>query len=255
MRYKQHVLLAGVASLALMAGASLAAAQGGLQSPGAAAPSHGAGPAGSVTPNGGGEKFQGKPEQTTPMNSPNAAPNGNATPGSGAAANEHTDQGSPQNAAQANQRNKADRNKARSADQQHNQSSAQNRTKVDSAQRMERNGSLKGLQGNTSKPMQGAEQQRGPQGAAGGNVELSEQQRTSIHDTVINAHNAPRVGHVNFDISVGTVVPRRDIHIVPVPETLVQIEPQWRGFLYFVYEDEVVIVNPRDMKIVAVVAA
>jgi len=34
---------------------------------------------------------------------------------------------------------------------------------------------------------------------------------------------------------------------------LVQIEPEWRGFLYFVYENEVVIVNPRDMRVVAVV--
>ena len=37
--------------------------------------------------------------------------------------------------------------------------------------------------------------------------------------------------------------------------TLVRIEPEWRGFLYFVYEDEVVIVSPDDMKIVAVVPA
>jgi uncharacterized protein Smg (DUF494 family) len=35
----------------------------------------------------------------------------------------------------------------------------------------------------------------------------------------------------------------------------VQIDPAWRGFLYFVHEDEVVIVNPRDMRIVAVLPA
>jgi uncharacterized protein Smg (DUF494 family) len=51
---------------------------------------------------------------------------------------------------------------------------------------------------------------------------------------------------------VGTVVPRGAVHIVPVPATLVQIQPEWRGFLYFVYESEVVVVNPRDMKIIAV---
>ena len=49
------------------------------------------------------------------------------------------------------------------------------------------------------------------------------------------------------------MIPRNGIEIVPVPETLVQIEPEWRGFLYFVYEDEIVIVNPDDMRIVAVV--
>jgi Protein of unknown function (DUF1236) len=56
-------------------------------------------------------------------------------------------------------------------------------------------------------------------------------------------------------VTVGTVVPRGRIQVIPVPEMLVQIEPEWRGFLYFVYEDEVVIVNPNDMKIVAVVPA
>jgi Protein of unknown function (DUF1236) len=89
--------------------------------------------------------------------------------------------------------------------------------------------------------------------AAGMNVQLNEQQRSEIRTTVINAHSAPRVSSVDFDVTVGTVIPRRGIHVVPVPETLVRIEPEWRGFLYFVYEDEIVIVNPNDMKIVAVV--
>ena len=92
----------------------------------------------------------------------------------------------------------------------------------------------------------------GARTAEGVNVQLNEQQRTEIRTTVINGRNAPRVGHVDFDVRVGTVVPRERIHVVPVPETLVRIEPRWRGFLYFVYEDEIVIVNPRDMHIVAV---
>ena len=103
-----------------------------------------------------------------------------------------------------------------------------------------------------------AEQRNGTEGshaAPGVNVQLNEQQRTEIRTTVINAHGAPRVSHVDFDVTVGTVVPRERIHVVPVPETLVRIEPEWRGFLYFVYEDEVVIVSPDDMKIVAVVPA
>jgi hypothetical protein len=84
---------------------------------------------------------------------------------------------------------------------------------------------------------------------------LTDEQRTQIRNTVINARGAPRVSEVNFDVTVGTVIPRGRIHVVPISATLVQIEPEWRGFLYFVYEDEVVIVNPRDMRIVAVVPA
>jgi Protein of unknown function (DUF1236) len=89
--------------------------------------------------------------------------------------------------------------------------------------------------------------------ATGMNVKLTDEQRTRIRDTVIRASGAPRVGQVDFDVTVGTVIPRDHIQLIAEPETLVQIEPEWRGFLYFVYEDEVVIVNPSDMRIVAVV--
>jgi Protein of unknown function (DUF1236) len=103
-----------------------------------------------------------------------------------------------------------------------------------SEQRTGRNG-MQGLQGNAS------------------HVTLNDEQRTKIRQTVIGASGAPRVSHVDFNLAVGTVIPRGRIHVVPVPQTLVTIEPAWRGFLYFVYEDELVIVNPRDMRIVAVV--
>ena len=52
--------------------------------------------------------------------------------------------------------------------------------------------------------------------------------------------------------SLNTTINSGRIHIVPVPRMLVDIEPTWRGFLYFVYEDELVIVDPRDLRIVAV---
>jgi hypothetical protein len=93
---------------------------------------------------------------------------------------------------------------------------------------------------------------RGGKGGTGG-VALNDQQRTRIRDTVINARGAPRVGSVNFGVNVGTVIPRGSIQIVPVPETLVRIEPRWRGFRYFIFEDELVIVDPHDMTIVAIV--
>ena len=50
-------------------------------------------------------------------------------------------------------------------------------------------------------------------------------------------------------------MPRREIHVIPVPRTLVEIDPVWRGYFYFVARDEVIIVNPRDMRIVAVLPA
>ena len=44
--------------------------------------------------------------------------------------------------------------------------------------------------------------------ASGMNVQLNERQRNEIRTTVINARGAPRIGHVDFDVTVGTVIPR-----------------------------------------------
>lgn len=101
---------------------------------------------------------------------------------------------------------------------------------------------------------EGASAREGANVAPSGSVKFSERQRTTIKRTIIDAHSAPRADHVDFDVRVGTVVPRDSIHIVAVPKSLVRIEPSWRGLLYFVYEDEIVVVNPSDMHIVAVVA-
>ena len=63
--------------------------------------------------------------------------------------------------------------------------------------------------------------------------------------------SAPRVTNVNFDIKVGTVVPRT-VRVAPLSPILVEIEPQWRGYMYFVYQDEIIIVEPGTLRIVAV---
>jgi hypothetical protein len=67
----------------------------------------------------------------------------------------------------------------------------------------------------------------------------------------VGEHNAPRIDHVDFDLGVGRPVPR-SVHFVPVPETLFEIEPTWRGYDYFMVGDQIVIVDPRSMEIVAI---
>ena len=66
----------------------------------------------------------------------------------------------------------------------------------------------------------------------------------------------PRISRseVNINISVGTVVPR-SVRLVSIPERIVRIRPAWRGFLYFVVEDEIIVVEPGSLKIVAVISA
>jgi hypothetical protein len=89
-------------------------------------------------------------------------------------------------------------------------------------------------------------------GSAGANI--TPDRRTRIHETIIHERNVPRVASVKFDVSVGTRVPR-DIRVAVLPQTIVEIEPEWRGFEYFVVGDEIVIVDPTSLEIVAIVEA
>jgi hypothetical protein len=58
----------------------------------------------------------------------------------------------------------------------------------------------------------------------------------------------------DFSVSVGARVPRT-LRFAALPRTIVEIEPTWRGFEYFMIGDQVVIVDPRSMEIVAIVEA
>jgi hypothetical protein len=83
---------------------------------------------------------------------------------------------------------------------------------------------------------------------------LTPENRTRIHEVFVKERSAPRVDHVDFGLSVGTAVPR-SVRIVVVPETIIEIQPTWRGYEYFMVGDQIVIVDPRSMEIVAVLDA
>ncbi len=89
------------------------------------------------------------------------------------------------------------------------------------------------------------------QNRTGGSVTLTADQKTKIRTTVLQGSNAPRVANVNFSLNVGVAVPRT-VHVVPVPVTLVEIHPAWRGFMYFIVGDQIVVVDPRTLQIVEV---
>jgi hypothetical protein len=98
----------------------------------------------------------------------------------------------------------------------------------------------------------GAAQQNAQQNQApGGVVSLNVQQRTQIGQTLAR-HNVKPVTNVNFSISVGTAVPR-SVQLNALPADLVTIVPQYRGYSYFVVEEQIVIVEPSSTKIVAVI--
>jgi preprotein translocase subunit SecF len=87
-------------------------------------------------------------------------------------------------------------------------------------------------------------------------AQLSEQQRTQISSSISKQSNLKRVerSKINFTINVGSVVPRT-IGLVPLPATLVSVVPAYRGYLYIVVGNELLIVHPRTYEIVAVIPA
>ena len=249
MKTQRKTFLAGIAALALIAGTGFASAQEPAKGQGSATQG---GPAQSATPpmnhtESGpaatnpqpegkmGQKTQAQPGQTGANQrtmQQARQPNTKATEQMGRSATEQTNSKTNRHAEQINRLNKTDRGEMRQRREGTSVQSERNDTR--SAAQDQR---LKGLHGNAS------------------GTNLTEEQRTHIRTSVIEANGAPRVDHVDFNVAIGTVIPRSRVHIVPVPETLVEIDPMWRGFLYFVYEDDVVIVNPHTMRIVAVLPA
>jgi len=85
-------------------------------------------------------------------------------------------------------------------------------------------------------------------------VQLNTQQRTQISQVVLQQRNVPRVSNANFSISVGAVVPRT-VQFVDVPEEVIRIHPAFRRHKIFLVREEIVIVEPETLKIVAVIPA
>jgi hypothetical protein len=134
---------------------------------------------------------------------------------------------------------------------------------------------LKGAQEQRGTNLKGAQEQRGTtergtaettksgvntstsvenRGARGTSVQLSADQRSQIK-TIIGRERGPRLGsNANFSVSVGTRVPR-SVHVVVLPEEIVRIVPEYRGYNYFLVGDEIVIVDPRTLEIVAIIPA
>jgi hypothetical protein len=88
-------------------------------------------------------------------------------------------------------------------------------------------------------------------GQAGAGAKLSTEQRTQISTVIRNQHVQPAT-NVNFSISVGTRVPR-NVGFHPLPAEIVTIHPDWRGYEFFLVNNQIVVVNPRTLEIVDVI--
>jgi len=90
-------------------------------------------------------------------------------------------------------------------------------------------------------------------GQAGASAKLSTEQRTKI-TSVIKEQRVQPVTNVNFSIERGVRVPRT-VSFHPLPQGVVTIYPEWRGYEYFLVNDKIVVVDPRTLEIVDVIDA
>ncbi len=87
-------------------------------------------------------------------------------------------------------------------------------------------------------------------GQAGAGAKISTEQRTKITTVIRNEHVQPLTS-ANFNISVGTRIPR-DVSYHPLPAEVVTIYPEWRGYNYVLVRDRIIVIDPQTFEIVAV---
>jgi len=80
------------------------------------------------------------------------------------------------------------------------------------------------------------------------NVKLDPQRQTRITDVIRNQH-VDNIEKVDFDVRVGGRVPDH-YHFLPIPEDIVSIVPEYRGYDYLVADNDVIILDPESHEIV-----
>jgi Protein of unknown function (DUF1236) len=88
---------------------------------------------------------------------------------------------------------------------------------------------------------------------AGARAQLSEQQRSNVHQTILKERNLNRASNVNISISVGTRIPR-SVRLVALPASIISVVPAYRSYRYVVVNEQICIVDPNTYEIVDVIA-
>jgi Protein of unknown function (DUF1236) len=82
---------------------------------------------------------------------------------------------------------------------------------------------------------------------------MSTEQNVKIRET-LKGEKSERLSGVKFSISVGDAVPE-SVHFHRLPARIVEYAPQYRDFDYILVGDDILIVDPRTHRIVAVISA
>jgi hypothetical protein len=88
---------------------------------------------------------------------------------------------------------------------------------------------------------------------AGAPTALSAEHRTKFRETIRSEKVAP-LTDVHFSVTIGQPVPRT-VHLNRLPSRIIEYAPQYRDYEYILVGDEILIVDPRTLMIVAVISA
>jgi Protein of unknown function (DUF1236) len=124
----------------------------------------------------------------------------------------------------------------------------EHRTRHSGTQTQGRSGAVEENERRSGGAVQGSAQERS--GRSVGSATLSPDQKTRLHG-IITGGNVRRIDEVDFALAVGTRVPNT-VTFYDVPDTIVDILPQYRGFEYIIVRDDLVIIDPETLEIVAV---
>jgi hypothetical protein len=84
---------------------------------------------------------------------------------------------------------------------------------------------------------------------AEGNANLTKDKAARVADTLMTT---ARPQNVNVDVHVGALLPG-NVDLTPLPPTIVDLVPEYRGYDYVVVNDEIVIVQPSTRNVVEVI--
>lgn len=122
----------------------------------------------------------------------------------------------------------------------------------------DRDRAQKGAEKNAPTAPKSSEKQTDPaqKGAAaparGERVQISEQQRTNVRQTLLEERSVNRATNVNISLNVGTRVPR-NVRLAPLPAAIIAIVPEYRSYRYVVVDDRICIIEPATYEVVEII--
>jgi hypothetical protein len=102
------------------------------------------------------------------------------------------------------------------------------------------------------KATKGADAEPKDKAGSANRVQLTEEKRTNLGQTLAKESNLNRANNINVSVNIGTRLPK-SVRLVALPASIIAIVPEYRTYRYVVVDDQICIVNPNSYEIVEVI--